>query len=134
MCLSGRAALPADPGTPCSTLPIPILTSTPVCPPPPPPPPLPPPALAICTEGSVSEVIRQRRATKREKLAQCDPSPGTAPAALPSMLEVLRDLNQVKLRSVERYESNGFKFEARLSLKLTTERGFVFVDLQVELQ
>ncbi|XP_077074626.1 mitochondrial fission regulator 2 [Siphateles boraxobius] len=98
----GRAVLPAVPGTPCSTLPIPILTSTPVCPPPPPPPPLPPSAVAISTEGSVSEVIRQRQAAKREKLAQCDPSPGTAPATLPSMLEVLRDLNQVKLRSVER--------------------------------
>ncbi|KAK9954061.1 hypothetical protein ABG768_016169 [Culter alburnus] len=91
----------ADPGTPCSTLPIPVLTSTPVCPLPPPPP-LPPPAMASCTEVSVSEVIRQRQAAKREKLAQCDPSLGTAPAALPSMLEVLRDLNQVKLRSVER--------------------------------
>ncbi|XP_039508686.1 mitochondrial fission regulator 2 [Pimephales promelas] len=99
---AGRAVPPADPGTPCSALPIPILASTPVCPLPPPPPPLPAPAPAICTQGSVSEVIRQRQAAKREKLAQCDPSPGTAPDALPSMLEVLRDLNQVKLRSVER--------------------------------
>lgn len=82
----------------------------------------------------MSEVIRQRQAAKREKLAQCDPSPCTAPAALPSMLEVLRDLNQVKLRSVERYGSTGFKLEARLSFKLSTEHGFVFVDLQVELQ
>ncbi|XP_067301938.1 mitochondrial fission regulator 2 [Pseudorasbora parva] len=94
----------ADIGTPCSTLPIPVLTSTPVCPPPPPPPPppLPSPAMARCTEVSVSEVIRQRQAAKREQIAQCDPSPGTAPAALPSMLEVLRDMNHVKLRSVER--------------------------------
>uniref|UniRef100_A0A8C2BAY6 Mitochondrial fission regulator n=1 Tax=Cyprinus carpio TaxID=7962 RepID=A0A8C2BAY6_CYPCA len=34
-------------------------------------------------------------------LAQCGPSAGTVPAALPSMLEVLKDMNQVK-RSVER--------------------------------
>ncbi|KAF4096530.1 mitochondrial fission regulator 2 [Onychostoma macrolepis] len=94
----------ADPGTPCSTpLPVPVLTSTPVCPPlpPPPPPPLPPPATGSCVEVSVSDVIRQRQAAKREKLAQCDPSVCTA-SAMPSMLEVLKDLNQVKLRSVER--------------------------------
>ncbi|KAL0157948.1 hypothetical protein M9458_046024, partial [Cirrhinus mrigala] len=93
---------PADPGTPCSTpLPLPVLTSTPICPPPPPPPPLPPPAVGTCVEVSVSDVIRQRQAAKKEKLAHCGPSAGTAPAALPSMLEVLKDMNRVKLRSVE---------------------------------
>ncbi|XP_016387965.1 mitochondrial fission regulator 2-like [Sinocyclocheilus rhinocerous] len=102
---AGPYVFPADPGTPCSTpLPFPVLISTPVCPPlpPPPPPPLPPPATGSCVEVSVSDVIRQRQASKREKLAQCDPSVCTAPAALPSMLVVLKDLNQVKLRSVER--------------------------------
>ncbi|XP_051948089.1 mitochondrial fission regulator 2 [Xyrauchen texanus] len=90
-----------DPATPCSTSPLtPDFTSTPICVPPPPPPP--PPAFDSSTEVSVSEVIRQRQAAKREKTAQCEPSAGTAPAVLPSMLEVLRDLNQVKLRSVER--------------------------------
>ncbi|XP_073679653.1 mitochondrial fission regulator 2 isoform X2 [Garra rufa] len=92
----------ADPGTPCSTLPVPVLTSTPICPPPPPPPPLPPPAIGSCVEVSVTDVIRQRQAAKKEKLAQCGPSADTAPAALPSMLDVLKDMNQVKLRSVER--------------------------------
>ncbi|RXN17989.1 mitochondrial fission regulator 2-like protein [Labeo rohita] len=53
-------------------------------------------------EVSVSDVIRQRQAAKKEKLAHCGPSAGTAAAALPSMLEVLKDMNQVKLRSVER--------------------------------
>ncbi|XP_016113176.1 mitochondrial fission regulator 2-like [Sinocyclocheilus grahami] len=102
---AGPSVFPANPGTPCSTpLPVPVLTSTPVCPPPPPPPPppLPPPATGSCVEVSVSDVIRQRQAAKREKVAQCDPSVCTALAALPSMLEVLKDLNQVKLRSVER--------------------------------
>lgn len=92
-------------GTPCSTpLPVPVLTSTPVCPPlpPPPPPPLPPPAMDSCVEVSVSDVIRQRQAAKREKLAPYDSPASTAPAALPSMLEVLKDLKQVKLRFVER--------------------------------
>ncbi|XP_016359328.1 mitochondrial fission regulator 2-like isoform X2 [Sinocyclocheilus anshuiensis] len=100
---AGPSVLPADPGTPCSTpLPVPVLTSTPVCPPPPPPPPLPPLAMGSCVEVSVSDVIRQRQSAKREKLAQCGPSAGTVAAALPSMLEVLKDMNQVKLRSVER--------------------------------
>lgn len=82
-------------------LPVPVLTSTPVCRPPPPPP-LPSPAMGSCVEVSVSDVVRQRKAAKREKLAQCDPPVSTAPAVLPSMLEVLKDLNQVKLRFVER--------------------------------
>lgn len=92
-------------GTPCSTpLPVPVLTSTPVCPPlpPPPPPPLPPPAMDSCVKVSVSDVIRQRQAAKREKLAPYDSPASTAPDALPSMLEVLKDLKQVKLRFVER--------------------------------
>ncbi|XP_051961959.1 mitochondrial fission regulator 2-like [Xyrauchen texanus] len=89
-----------DPGTPCSTLRTPVLTSTPICFPPPPPPP--PPAVGSSMDVSLTEVIRQRQAAKREKTAQCEPSVGSAPAALPSMLDVLRDLSQVKLRSVER--------------------------------
>ncbi len=95
ICLSGPSVFPADPGTPCSTpLRVPVLTSTPVCPPPPP---LPPPAAGTCVRCPLSDVIRQRQASKREKLAQCDPSVSTAPA-MPSMLEMLKDLNQVKLR------------------------------------
>ncbi|XP_055043994.2 mitochondrial fission regulator 2 [Misgurnus anguillicaudatus] len=93
----------ADTSTPCSTpLRPPILTSTPVCPPPPPPPLPPPPAVGSSMEVSVTEVIRQRQAAKRGKAEQMEPPVGVAPAALPSMLEVLRDINHVKLRSVER--------------------------------
>ncbi len=131
ICLSGPSVFPADPGPPCLTpLRVPVLTSTPVCPPPPP---LPPPAAGTCVEVSVSDVVRQRQAAKREKLAQCDPSVSTAPA-MPSMLEMLKDLNQVKLRSVQRYGFNKLKLLAQLRLKFSTEYGFVFVDLQVELQ
>lgn len=102
---AGPAPLPVDLSMPCSTPPrTPILTSTPVCPPPPPPPPPPLPPLSVgnSSEVSVTEVIRQRQAAKREKGEQMEPSVGAGPALLPSMLEVLRDLTQVKLRSVER--------------------------------
>ncbi|KAA0707243.1 Mitochondrial fission regulator 2 [Triplophysa tibetana] len=99
---AGPAPLSADLSTPCSTpLRTPILTSTPMCPPPPPPP-LPPPSVGNSREVSVTEVIRQRQATKQEKAEQMGPSVDASSAALPSMLEVLRDLNQVKLRTVER--------------------------------
>lgn len=101
--VSGPAPLSADLSTPCSTpLRTPILTSTPMCPPPPPPP-LPPLSVGNSREVSVTEVIRQRQAAKQEKAEQMGPSVDAASAVLPSMLEVLRDLNQVKLRTVERY-------------------------------
>uniref|UniRef100_W5K9S4 Mitochondrial fission regulator n=1 Tax=Astyanax mexicanus TaxID=7994 RepID=W5K9S4_ASTMX len=79
--------------TPCSTsLPAPVLTSTPLCAPPPPPPPPSP-------HVSVSEVIRQRQAAKKDKAG---PSECTTSSSVPSMLDVLKDINKVKLRSVER--------------------------------
>lgn len=51
----------------------------------------------------MTEVIRQRQAAKRDKAGHMELSVGAGPAVVPSMLDVLRDLNQVKLRSVERY-------------------------------
>uniref|UniRef100_A0A8B9KUP6 Mitochondrial fission regulator n=1 Tax=Astyanax mexicanus TaxID=7994 RepID=A0A8B9KUP6_ASTMX len=93
------------PATPCSTpLPAPVLTSTPLCAPPPPPPPLPPPpppppGVASSPHVSVSEVIRQRQAAKKDKAG---PSECTTSSSVPSMLDVLKDINKVKLRSVER--------------------------------
>ncbi|XP_028857896.1 mitochondrial fission regulator 2-like [Denticeps clupeoides] len=76
----------SSPSTPCPSLSDPVLTSTPRCPPPPPPPPPPLPAPAVI----------KAVATKREVPAA--PAPPTAP----SMLDVLKDLNKVKLRMVER--------------------------------
>ncbi|XP_030643192.1 mitochondrial fission regulator 2 [Chanos chanos] len=103
---SGPSTLPCDPGTPCSVpLSAPALTSTPVCPPPPPPPlppPLPPAAPHGSSDISVLEVIKQRREGRAERPKQGEPSAGTVPAAVPSMLEVLKDLNQVRLRATER--------------------------------
>ncbi|XP_036448399.1 mitochondrial fission regulator 2 isoform X2 [Colossoma macropomum] len=88
------------PATPCSApLPAPVLTSTPLCAPPPPPPPPPPPAVANLSQVSVTQVIRQRQAARKDK---AEPSECTSAAALPSMLDVLKDMNQVKLRTVER--------------------------------
>ncbi|XP_068433426.1 mitochondrial fission regulator 2 isoform X2 [Clinocottus analis] len=84
------------------------LTSTPRCaappPPPPPPPPLPPPSCpGSSTETpSVFELIRQRRRNGNDlDKAQLKPQDSQAEGFL-SMLDILRDLNQVKLRSVER--------------------------------
>ncbi|XP_049613611.1 mitochondrial fission regulator 2 [Syngnathus scovelli] len=85
-------------GTPLMS-PIPAaaaLTSTPRCTPPPPPP-LPPPSPCSATL-SVTELIRRRKCAGKDadkKRIQAVPS-------LPSLLDVLKDLNQVKLRSVER--------------------------------
>ncbi|XP_060749794.1 mitochondrial fission regulator 2 isoform X2 [Tachysurus vachellii] len=94
-----------NPSTPCSRFPAPVLTSTPflaALPPPPPPPPLPPPPPpplgAFSKQVSVTDVIKQRKAARKDKAGVCEASS----AAVPSMLEVLKDLNQVKLRTVER--------------------------------
>ncbi|XP_056261613.1 mitochondrial fission regulator 2 [Seriola aureovittata] len=111
---SGLTECQNTPGTPLrSPHPPPALTSTPhsAAPPPPPPPPLPPPApcSGSSTETlSVLEVIRQRRKNGKDldkgqlKLQGSSLSEGSDVKGMPSMLEVLKDLNQVKLRSVQR--------------------------------
>lgn len=87
----------------------PPLTSTPHrAAPPPPPPPLPPPCpITSSTETlTVSELIRKRRKEKDpDKVVGQDSVLKRGPdvKGMPSMLVVLKDLNQVKLRSVERY-------------------------------
>lgn len=88
------------------------LTSTPRCaalPPPPPPPPLPPPPPCSSAETqSVTELIRQRRKNEKDlekgqiKLQDSDIIGGSENKGIPTMLDVLKDLNQVKLRSVKR--------------------------------
>lgn len=97
------------PGTPLmSPHPPPALTSTPRCapPPPPPPPPLPPaPCPTSCTETlTVFELIRQRKNNEKnlEKSQDSGFGRGSEVKGIPSMLDVLKNLNQVKLRSVER--------------------------------
>ncbi|XP_033504240.2 mitochondrial fission regulator 2 [Epinephelus lanceolatus] len=89
-------------GTPLmSPPPLPALTSTPRCAAPPPPPPPPPPPLPSCSAASsdsVLELIRQRRRNEKD----LDKPQDSKVKGMPSMLDVLKDLNQVKLRSVER--------------------------------
>ncbi|XP_031177775.1 mitochondrial fission regulator 2 [Sander lucioperca] len=76
--------------------PPPALTSTPRCAPPPPPPPPPCPGSSAKT-SSLLELIRQRRKNDKDLKPQDSDVKG-----IPSMLDVLKDLNQVKLRSVAR--------------------------------
>ncbi|KAL0967119.1 hypothetical protein UPYG_G00248020 [Umbra pygmaea] len=90
----------------------PVLTSTPGCLPPPPP--CPPPQL-ISSDGraDVGDLIRQRREAGKGRAqgkshraglgGQLQPQDEVeGPGPFPSMLDVLKNLNQVKLRSVER--------------------------------
>lgn len=94
------------PGTPGMSPPPPAYTSTPRCvaaaAPPPPPPPPPPSLPPLCSSSSnetcsVFDLIRQRKKGKDSTLKREEVK------GIPSMLDVLKDLNQVKLRSVERY-------------------------------
>ncbi|XP_074470886.1 mitochondrial fission regulator 2 [Sebastes fasciatus] len=100
---SGLTESQNTPGTPLMSSPLPpALTSTPRCsapPPPPPPPPAPCPGSSAETL-SVAELVRQRRNKHLDK-GQLKPQDSDV-KGIPSMLDVLQNLNQVKLRSVER--------------------------------
>ncbi|KAK2856321.1 hypothetical protein Q5P01_005056 [Channa striata] len=99
-------------GTPVKSFPHPpALTSTPHCAPPlpPPPPPLPPPSKSPSNETlSVVELIKQRKKNEKDldkaqlKLQDSGLSRGLRDKGIPFMPDVLKDLNKVKLRSVER--------------------------------
>ncbi|XP_037311194.2 mitochondrial fission regulator 1 isoform X1 [Pungitius pungitius] len=75
------------PPPPCGTLPPP--------PPPPPPPPLPPP-MGLQRAFSAIDLIKERRGKKGDWQTLLDSQP-----AVPSMLDVLKDMSKVKLRSVK---------------------------------
>ncbi|XP_020494510.2 mitochondrial fission regulator 2 [Labrus bergylta] len=81
--------------------PPPTLTSTPRCAPPPPPPPPPPCSNSSSESLSILELLRQRRNNGKE-LDKGQLRPQEDIKGMPSMLDVLKDLNHVKLRSVER--------------------------------
>lgn len=73
---------------------------TPVPPPPPPPPPLPPPPQFQQTTSAI-ELIKERkgkRINSGPSLLENDPKK----SEIPNMLEILKDMNSVKLRSVKR--------------------------------
>ncbi|XP_005914392.1 mitochondrial fission regulator 2 [Haplochromis burtoni] len=95
---SGLVESPNEPASPGISLshPLPALTSTPrhVAPPPPPPPP-PPPCPSIFT-GS------KERKDEKDLDKGHQRTKGSENKGMPSMLDVLKDLNHVKLRSVKR--------------------------------
>ncbi|XP_054893931.1 mitochondrial fission regulator 1 [Poeciliopsis prolifica] len=65
--------------------------------PPPPPPPPPPPAPTLLRTFSAIELIKERRGKKKDEQAAED----SKPAEIPSMLDILKDIDKVKLRSVK---------------------------------
>ncbi|XP_009888081.1 PREDICTED: mitochondrial fission regulator 1 isoform X2 [Charadrius vociferus] len=84
-----------------------LLAKTPP-PPPPPPPPLPPPGLPASM--SAIELIKERK-NKKTNSGQNLTENGPKKSEIPNMLEILKDMNSVKLRSVKR-SSEGTKSKA----------------------
>ncbi|XP_034006736.1 mitochondrial fission regulator 1 [Trematomus bernacchii] len=92
---AATTGIPPPPPPPCGTLPPP--------PPPPPPPPLPPPPSSLQRTFSAIDLIKQRRGMKTEGHTDLD----SRPAEVPSMLDVLKDIGKVKLRSVKSRPGEG---------------------------
>lgn len=98
--------------SPCNALPPPSLTSTPInsqillCtpapPPPPPPPPLPMPSAKINSAKSALDLIKQRKAVHRKSPKEGDAVEKDHLDNIPSMMDVLKDMNAIRLRAVER--------------------------------
>ncbi|XP_078503141.1 mitochondrial fission regulator 2 [Lissotriton helveticus] len=101
------------PDSPADVHPFQGLTSTPLSTsvhqptirpaPPPPPPPLPPPPQPTSTDvsNSVLSLIKQRRAANNNPPTTNDLAKDSA-ENMPSMMDVLKDLNKIRLRAVER--------------------------------
>ncbi|XP_018412432.1 PREDICTED: mitochondrial fission regulator 2 [Nanorana parkeri] len=100
-------------GSPCNALPPPSLTSTPINtqillstpapPPPPPPPPLPIPPAKINSAKSALDLIKERKASHRQTSPkEVDEAEKGNLNNVPSMLDVLKDMNSIRLRAVER--------------------------------
>ncbi|KAL8182070.1 UNVERIFIED_CONTAM: Mitochondrial fission regulator 1 [Gekko kuhli] len=80
----------------------PLLTGVPAAPPPPPPPPLP---SSLQQSISAIELIKERRG-KRVDSGQTSVDNNPKKPEIPNMLEILKDMNNVKLRSVKRPDEN----------------------------
>uniref|UniRef100_A0A2K6QH77 Mitochondrial fission regulator n=1 Tax=Rhinopithecus roxellana TaxID=61622 RepID=A0A2K6QH77_RHIRO len=74
-------------------------------PPPPPPPPLPPPPLGLHQSVSAIDLIKERR-EKRANAGKTLVKNNPKKPEMPNMLEILKDMNNVKLRSVKRSEQD----------------------------
>uniref|UniRef100_A0A8D2GRE0 Mitochondrial fission regulator n=1 Tax=Urocitellus parryii TaxID=9999 RepID=A0A8D2GRE0_UROPR len=91
--------------TSVSTAPPPPSTPPPPPPPPPPLPPPPPPPPGLHQSKSAIDLIKERREQKAnagKTLAKNNPKKSD----MPNMLEILKDMNSVKLRSVKRSEQD----------------------------
>ncbi|XP_006011237.1 mitochondrial fission regulator 1 [Latimeria chalumnae] len=99
---AGRSSL-ATPlvSVPSSSLQLPLL------PPPPPPPPPPFPALALHRSISAIDLIKERKGKKNP--AQTEQEMGPKQPEIPNMLEILKDMKKVKLRSVKKPEEGTSK-------------------------
>lgn len=75
-----------------------VTTAPPIVPPPPPPPPPPP---VVHQSTTAIDLIRERREKRACAGKTLDKSSPKKPD-VPNMLEILKDMNSVKLRSVKR--------------------------------
>lgn len=96
---SAQSTAPAPGGPP---VPPPM---APVPPPPPPPPPPPCPTPSMQRSYSAIDLIRERRGKKAEQDTLLDSAPKKP--ELPNMLDVLKDMGKVKLRSVKSHHEDG---------------------------
>lgn len=84
--------------------PVPQAPPTAPVPPPPPPPPPPCPAPGMQRSYSAIDLIRERRGKKAEQKTVLDSAPKKP--ELPNMLDVLKDMGKVKLRSVKSHQED----------------------------
>ncbi|XP_063297263.1 mitochondrial fission regulator 2 [Pelobates fuscus] len=97
-------------GSPITALPPPSLTSTPVpaqqlpsaAPIPPPPPPLPVPSIKPDPGKSARDLIKQRKEAYKRNVGQMVTVEKDSGDMLPSMMDVLKGMNTIRLRAVER--------------------------------
>ncbi|XP_040206420.1 mitochondrial fission regulator 2 isoform X2 [Rana temporaria] len=99
-------------GSPCHALLPPSLTSTPInaqillsTPAPPPPPPPPPPPIQpakINSAKSAIDLIKERKAAHRQSPKEVDAAEKDTLQVMPSMMDVLKGMNSIRLRAVER--------------------------------
>lgn len=84
--------------------PVPQAPPTAPVPPPPPPPPPPCPAPGMQRSYSAIDLIRERRGKKAEQKTVVDSAPKKP--ELPNMLDILKDMGKVKLRSVKSHQED----------------------------
>lgn len=82
--------------------------AVPAPPPPPPPPPLPPPPPSGLQQGNSAIDLIKERKNKKTNAGQNVGENGPKKPEIPNMLEILKDMNSVKLRAVKR-SSEGTK-------------------------